>query len=39
MNAANILLPQLLVNFATAAQILRNSEALHGTVELSETRV
>jgi len=30
MIAANVLLPELLVNFATTAQSLRNSEALHG---------
>ena len=39
MNTANVLLPELLVNFATTAQKLRNSEALHGTIKLSETRV
>jgi len=39
MNAAYVLLPELLVNFATTAQSLRNSEALHGTIKLSDTRV
>jgi len=37
MIAANVLLRELLVNFATTAQSFRNSEALHGTIKLSET--
>ena len=39
MNAANVLLPQLLVNFASTAQSLRNSEALAGAIKLSESRL
>jgi len=39
MNAANLLLPQLLVNFATTEQTLRNSGALARTIKLSKSRV